>query len=399
MLFKKLTKKITAGIMAAAFGMTMTFSVPSKAEAIGVGDAISIGATLISASQYSKQINQQMNYLDNDEEGREALYQEFRQKYGVNTDANLNYRLDRIMENLTRAVGKVDPTIYDKPYKYFIANQESLNAACGMGHVMMVNAGTFYLVPSDDEIAAVVGHEMGHGQKDHVIKGQKKNLTKAVIAQIGSTAVGGGVIANTVISLAANNSIQHTNKAHETEADNLAWEYMLKTDYNIGACAAVMQRFAELSKDGGKDRNKIEALINPSDHPGTQRRRDNYANKLYEYSGKHASAKDGVITINGKTFTTVAAANSMSSAERSFFVLGNLAKAYHNGKTSSAATVSNGTIYLDNMAIMTPAAGDEDAYTLAERLTELINTPAPTKDKKSDKKDKKSKKSDSKKAA
>lgn len=399
MMFKNLSKKITAGIMAVAFGMTMTFSVPSTAEAIGVGDAISIGATLISASQYSKQISKQMNYLDNDEEGREALYQEFRKNYGVNNDPALNSRLDRIMENLTRAVGRVDPTIYDKPYKYFIANQESLNAACGMGHVMMVNAGTFYLVPSDDEIAAVVGHEMGHGQKDHVIKGQKKNLTKAVIAQVGSTAVGGGILANAVISIAANNSIQHTNKAHETEADNLAWEYMLKTDYNIGACAAVMQRFADLSKDGGKDRNKIEALINPSDHPGTQRRRDNYANKLYEYSGKHASAKDGVITINGKTFTTVAAANKMTSAERSFFVLGNLAKAYHNGKTSSAATVSNGTIYLDNMAIMTPAEGDEDAYILAERLTELINTPNSNKDKKSDKKDKKSKKSDSKKAA
>ena len=117
---------------------------------------------------------------------------------------------------------------------------------------------------------------------------------------------------------------------------------------------------------------------------------------LLKYDTTHGRYKGTVsaddeartITINGKTFTTVAAANKMTSAERSFFVLGNLAKAYHNGKTSSAATVSNGTIYLDNMAIMTPAEGDEDAYILAERLTELINTPNSNKDKKSDKKDK-----------
>lgn len=392
-MFKNLSKKITAGITAAAVGLSVAVSAPSTAEAaIGIGNAISIGATIFSASQYSKQISQQMNYLNNDEDGREALYQKFRETYGVNNDPALNERLDRIMENLTRAVGKVDSSVYDKPYKYFVANQESLNAACGMGHVMMVNSGTFYLLPTDDEIAAVVGHEMGHGQKDHAAKGQKDKLTKTVIAQIGSAAVGGGVLANAVISVAATNSIQHTSKKNETEADNLAWEYMLHTDYNIGACAAVMHKLAELSKNGGKDRNKIEALINPSDHPGTLRRRDNYVNKLYEYSGKHATAKDGVVMINGKIFTTVAANNKMSSAERSYFVLGNLAKAYHNGKQTSEATVINGTVYLGDMAIITPAAGDEDAYTLANRLNELINTPASAKDdKKSDKDKKKSK--------
>ncbi len=391
-MFKKFSKKITAGIMATALGFSLTVSVPSTAEAaIGIGDAISIGATLLSASQYSKQISQQVEYLNNNEEGREALYQTFREKYGVNNDPTLNARLDKIMENLTRAVGKVDSTVYDRPYKYFVANQESLNAACGMGRVMMVNSGTFYLLPSDDEIAAVVGHEMGHGQKEHVAKGQQKNITKQVIAQIGSAAVGGGALANTVISVVANNSIQHTNKKNETEADNLAWEYIVHSDYNIGSCAAVMQKLAELSKDGGKDRNKIEALINPSDHPGTLRRRDNYVNKLYEYSGKHATAKDGVVEINGKTFTTVAAANKMSSVERSYFVLGNLAKAYHNGKTSSTATVSNGTIYLGDMAIMTPAADDEDAYVLAERLNELIASPNTNVKNESKSKDKKSK--------
>ena len=68
---------------------------------------------------------------------------------------------------------------------------------------------------------------------------------------------------------------------------------------------------------------------------------------------------------------TVAATNSMSSAERAYFVLGNLAKAYHNGKNAAAATVYNGTVYLDDQPIITPTADDEDAYTLAERLNEI----------------------------
>ena len=369
MFLKKFSKKVTAGITAAALGISITFSAPATVEAIGVGDIIGIGTTIYSASEAYKQINKQVKTFNETEEGREQLYQQFREKYGVCTDYEINARMDRIMTNLTRAVGEVDPSIYDKPYKYFVSNDETLNAACSYGHVMMVNIGTFNLLTTDDEIAAIVGHEMGHGQKDHVAKGNKNTLNKAVIAQIGSMTIGGNAITSALINITANNSIQHGNKKQETEADNLGWEYMLNTDYNIGATAAVMQRLSELY--GGKARNKFEAILNPSNHPNTDKRRDNYAKKIYEYSGKHASAKDGVITINEQTFMTVAATNSMSSAERAYFVLGNLAKAYHIGKNAAAATVYNGTVYLDDQPIITPTADDEDAYTLAERLNEI----------------------------
>ena len=369
MLFKKLSQKVTAGITAAALGFSITFSAPATVEAIGLGDAIGIGATIFSASEAYKQINKQVKTFNETEEGREQLYQQFREKYGVCADYEINARMDRIMNNLTRAVGEVDPSIYDKPYKYFVSNDESLNAACSYGHVMMVNVGSFNFLKTDDEIAAIVGHEMGHGQKDHLAKGNKNTLNQAVVAQIGSAAIGGGAITAALINITVNNSIQHSNKKQETEADNLGWEYMLNTDYNIGATAAVMQKLSELY--GGKERNKIEAILNPSNHPNTDKRRDNYVKKLYEYSGKHVTAKNGVITINNQTFMTVAATNSMSSAERSYFVLGNLAKAYHNGKNAATATVYNGTVYLDDQAIITPAAGDEDAYTLAERLNEI----------------------------
>ena len=363
-MFKNLTKKITAGITAAAVGLTVICTAPATAAAEVSWETIA--GTVISATISYNQLNKELKLVNDTEEGRMQLFQQFQQKQGVNNDPVLNSRLDKIMQNLTRAVGKVDKTIYDKPYKYFISNEKTLNAACSLGHVMMVNTGTFDYLPTDDEIAAIVGHEMGHGQKDHVMKGSKKRLNKLVAAQLGAAAAGGGTVASAVASVMATNSIAHGDRKLETEADNLAWEYILHTDYNIGAPAAVMQRLAELY--GEKNNSNF---LKPSDHPDTDKRRDNYANKLYEYSDKHASAKNGVITINGKTFTTVAATDSMSSAERSFFVLGNLAKAYHNGKNVSEATVTDGTIYLGNIAIMTPDYGDEDAYTLAQRLNEI----------------------------
>ena len=39
-----------------------------------------------------------------------------------------------------------------------------------------------------------------------------------------------------------------------------------------------------------------------SDHPSDGDRRDAYAKKLYEYSNKHVTVKDGTVKVNGKDF-------------------------------------------------------------------------------------------------
>lgn len=365
---KKLAKKITAAMSAGALGLSLTFSVlpAPSAAAFGIGDAVNIGIAVAAGAAQMNQAKKEIDYINNSEEGRQELYQYFREKYGVNDDPTLNARLDAIMSKLSDAVAQVDPSIKDKPYLYFIAADENLNAACSMGHVMMVNTGAFLHLASDDEIAAIVGHEMGHGQKDHAAKSTKKRINKQMMAQIGASAAGGGTLATAVASIALVNSVAHGDRKQETEADNLAWEYMLRTDYNPGACAAVMQRLAELYGESYK-----ATFLNPADHPDTDKRRDNYLNKLYEYSGKHTSARDGVITVNGKTFMTAAQTSSMSSAERAYFILGNLAAAYHNKHNFEQAYVDNGTVMLGAQPIVTPAEGEESAEVLVDRLNEI----------------------------
>ncbi len=365
-----LKKKLAALFSAAAISFSLTFSAPAVVEASLVEDLVVIG---INSATLSAQINSQVKYLNETEQGQNDLYAAFAKEYGVNPDPTYNAMLDRVMANLTRGVAAVDPTIYEKPYKYFVSNDETLNAACGMGHVMMVNVGTFKLVPNEDEIAAIVGHEMGHGQKNHVAKGKKKLIQKYVMANVAGVAVGatigGGAITSAIAGLAFNHSVAHGTRKQETEADTLGFDYMLNTGYNPGACAAIMQKFVDMEK--GQKRSSMEKFFLPSDHPDSDKRRDAYVKRLEEYSGKHVTAKDAVITVNGKTLTTVAAADNMSAAERSYFVLGNLATAYHKGENKQAATVQNGVVMLGNQPIIVPAEGDEDAYVIAERLNSI----------------------------
>ena len=374
MKFRSLKKKFFATVTAAALSLSLTFGAPAPVEAASAADLIGAGISIgVQAAQAKAQVDANIRHYNETEAGRQELYQSFRKKYGVCENADYNAELDRIMANLTEGVAVVDPTIRKKPYIYFVSAQNSINAACSMGHVMMVNEGTFKKITNEDEIAAIVGHEMGHGQKDHVAKGNKKRLQKSVTAAIAGTAVGatvgGGQLTSIMTQVLLNQSIAHGDRKHETEADLLGFDYMIHTNYNPGACAAVMQKFVEMSI--GSKQSGAAAFFNPSDHPDSEKRRDAYVKKLYEYSGNHVTAKDGVITVNKKTFIKVARSDDMSSAERSYFILGNLAAAYHKGQNKNSATVENGTVMLGNQPIITPLAGDEDAYTIAEKLNAI----------------------------
>ena len=355
--------------MAAGMFAISGVALPQNAEAFDIGDAIRAGATAAQGAIQRNKIKKQLEYLDNTEEGRQELFAAFKKEYGVNGDAVMNNRVDNIMKNLTAAVASVDSSIKEKPYLYFVNNQTSVNAFCGYGHVMSINTGLMELFPNDDEVAVVVGHEMGHGQKNHVATGTMKALDRAIGTAVVVDAAGGSALGNVVGNIVLKQTNAHGTKAQEKEADNLAFEYITHSNYNPGACAAVWQRFLDTS--GNNAQNALGSIFAPSDHPNNEARRDTYVKLLEKYGNGKVTAKDGIVYVNGKEFATIAAYGSMSQAERSYFVFGNLAAAYHNGHDKKAAAVKNGTVMLGAQPIITPTVGDESAETLAARLNEI----------------------------
>jgi hypothetical protein len=77
------------------------------------------------------------------------------------------------------------------------------------------------------------------------------------------------------------------------------------------------------------------------------------------------------VQVNGKDFVSPAASAGMSGAERSYFVAGNLAAAFRNGHSASAATVSGSIVMLGAQPIMECLNGDESAQALADRLNAI----------------------------
>ncbi|MBQ1808557.1 MAG: M48 family metallopeptidase, partial [Selenomonas sp.] len=211
---KKLTRKVITGLTAVCLSLPLAY-IPSAAPTAEASTASIIGAIISGAAAHS-QLDSTIKRYNNDPQGRQQLFQQMQAEYGVNNDAYLNEQLDRIMSNLTSAIGAVDPSIYDKPYNYFINNQGSFNAFCTLGHNLSVNTGLYKMLTNEDEIAVVLGHEMGHGQKDHPAKGARQSLNMQILGAATGSQLG-AIMANVI-----NN--RHITKPMEREADKLAFD-------------------------------------------------------------------------------------------------------------------------------------------------------------------------------
>lgn len=355
-------KKSMATVTTLGLGMSLILGniAPPKAEAFDI-----TGVLIGSAVQYSY-FNKQLKYYDN--EGRDAYFTQLQNQHGVNDDPFLNDMLDDIMGRLSASIAERETSIKEKPYNYFVNSQDTFNAFCTLGHNLSVNTGLFALLNNhEDEIAFVVAHELVHGQKNHPIGGYKKAIPFSVLTQIYNAqgnGYGSELMVNTIAKYAAANTVT---KPQEWEADNIAFDYAVRADYNPGAGAAVWQRVIE--KKGQSSRNFVGDIFSPSDHPGHEERRDNYAKKLSEFSNKNVAVADGVIKIRGKELMKTADSSAMSGKERSYLIAGNLAAVYHQHKTAPKAYVENGVVKMGVQPIVLPIEGELGA----DRLVEILN--------------------------
>lgn len=362
-------RKKSLSLSAFALSLLVSFAFVNiqNVEAVSLGKLGKAGKVVDTVKE-QEQIKKSLDYYEND--GRGELFEQIKKEDGVNNDPGYNQTLKNIMTKLSAGVEKSDPSITSKPYNYFINPQEVFNAYCTLGHNISVNTGVFYFFNNyEDQVAAVVAHEMAHGQKNHPIAGAKKKMTVDLVSKLAAVGVNNnGMIAVDVLA----NQVKTVGvtRKNEVEADAYAFTYMADAGYNVGAPASVWQKVIENSSNASS-KKIFDDILNPSTHPEDKSRRDSYSKMLTEYSNKKITvdANTGEVKINGKTFMKPVKAGNMSGGERSYLVAGNLARVYHDNGTILEARNDNGSVRVGSQAIVTPAAGDASA----DELVALFN--------------------------
>ncbi len=357
----------TAASAALCLSLTTGAVMPKQALA---WDWLSAGLALFQVGAEYAYLNKQVSYLDN--KGRDEYMGQIKDKYGVNTDPTANAMLARIMTRLSDAVALTDDSIVKKPYNYFVNNDKSFNAFCTLGHNMSVNIGAFdKLNYNEDELAFVIAHEMGHGQKNHPAAGVKRALPLSILGALyasqnrnSASSVGAALV--TTIGTA-----KWVTKPMESQADKLAFDYAVAAGYNVGAGAALWQHILE--QNGSKSSGFAELF---NDHPTSVSRRDNYNKKITEWSKNQVSVnkETGLITVAGKSFYTPAKTTNMSPQEQAFLIAGNLSAVFHDGgQHDTVWTNSENTLLVGEQPVMS-FDGVADADAVEKRLRDILSS-------------------------
>lgn len=177
----------------------------------------------------------------------------------------------------------------DFPWRIKIVdNDEVLNAFCTPGGYIYIYTGIMKYLNSEDELAGVLGHEMGHADMRHSTR--QMTTMYGIDALLGALA-GDKVILQTLAQGVAGMSGLKFSRDHETEADNKSVEYLCPTDYNANGGGKF---FEKMIADGqGKT---VEFL---STHPNPDKRVENFNAKKVEmgckgnkdYKSEYASMK------------------------------------------------------------------------------------------------------------
>lgn len=157
-------------------------------------------------------------------------------------------------------------------YKVKIIEDADVNAFTLPNGNIYFYTGLLDILGSDDEIAAVMAHEIGHNSEMHALRGSKKSGTASLIGMaVMLAALAGGGSSGADVALFSQylltGIISGYSIEYEKEADSSAVETLQKSGYNPSALATVMQRF-EMEE---KRRPKSEPGIFRTHPPSAER--------------------------------------------------------------------------------------------------------------------------------
>lgn len=274
---KKTISALLATLLLAGCATTQT----TKSGAVGVERKQYVG--LVSEKEAEQQSALAYQQTLKDAESKKQL----------NQDSVETQRVRRIAQRLIAEVGVFRTDALQWDWQVNVMESKEINAYCMAGGKMMVYTGLLdEIKPTDDELAAVMGHEISHALREHV----RERMSRAKAQQMGllgaaalvglSTKSGdnavktlalGGAVATVALTLPNSRTAEH-------EADEVGLELMARAGYNPNAALTLWEKMS--AKGGAKPPQFL------STHPSDQARMDDIKRlipkvmPLYEESKK-----------------------------------------------------------------------------------------------------------------
>ncbi len=146
-------------------------------------------------------------------------------------------------------------------YSFRVIDSPEINAFALPGGYVYVYTGLRKVAQTDDELAAVLAHEITHAEQHHLAKQYKKSATRGAILGIFSMAVGLPDLGQQVLGLADLAVGQKYARGEELEADNLGVKRMVRAGFDPHGMETLLDK---LSKED-QSSNQLDRWF--ADHP------------------------------------------------------------------------------------------------------------------------------------
>ncbi len=186
--------------------------------------------------------------------GLQSAPQMIRESGGLSRDAKGRALVEQVGARLIASTAARE-TSY--PFKFhLLGDTETVNAFALPGGQIFITEALFRRLKSEDQLAGVLGHEMGH------VVGRHSNEQMANTQMWSGLAQGVGIMTsdgsnNTgayIANMVAQSRVMKFSRDDESESDALGVRFMIQAGYNPEALIGVMEILAQASgRSGGSD--------------------------------------------------------------------------------------------------------------------------------------------------
>ena len=208
---------------------------------------------------------------------------QFSEDYGQIQDPGLNDYVRQVGQSLAVRTHRAR-----MPYSFRVVNANYVNAYAFPGGSIACTRAILLSLDNEAELAALLGHELGHVNARHTAQQMSKGkLTNTIVggfsAVAGAVAGGLGQVAGALGGIGAGALLAHYSRDNEREADALGMEYMVRAGYGPKGMVELMEMLQSLSKSKP---GAIELMF--ATHPMSDER---YQNAIRNSRTKYASAQ------------------------------------------------------------------------------------------------------------
>jgi predicted Zn-dependent protease len=228
--------------------------------ALAISAALAAGCqTVETTKQGTVGVDRQQHMLVSEQEVEASAQKQYAQmmaeaqkKGALDKDAAQVQRIKTITSRLIPQTAVFRPDAQKWQWEVHVLSTSEVNAWCMPGGKMAMYTGLIEkLQATDDELAAVMGHEISHALREHSREAISRQMATQTAVGVAGALFGVGQLGQSLGNMVADVTLNLPNsRTNETEADRIGVELAARAGYNPQAAVSLWQKMAKLNSSG-----------------------------------------------------------------------------------------------------------------------------------------------------